>query len=208
MREITLVALLIGSVALGASAALAESPATPPSQEASAQTDSSNVPMTTEQAREKLTDLLFSDTIDRIDFQATTFEEGTALVTTSADTIIEMGLPLLGTTDAVVARGVEVIRALDSAKSRGMYMTFGSDKQTIFVRNQAEARRFGEVVGTAMSIIYEQFGSGISYQEKAGSLFHKVRVDPEDSASMLDECLQTVEFVKKLPFEERAKYFR
>jgi len=208
MREITLVALLIGFVAVGAPSVLAETQTAVPAKEASADTKAPNDSMTTEQARETLTDLLFSDSIDRIDFQATTYEEGSALVTTSADKIIEMGMPLLGNTNDVVDRGLEVIRALDSATARGMYMTFGKDKQTIFVRNQTDARMLGKVVGTAMTIIYEQFGPGISYQDKAGKLFHKVRVDPEDSTSLLGLCLETVEFVQRLPASERAKYFR
>jgi hypothetical protein len=208
MREITLVALLIGLVVVGASAAVAETQTPSPAEEPSTNADAPKEPMTTEQARETLTDLLFSDSIERIDFQATTYEEGTALVTTSADKIIEMGLPLFGNNDDVVARGLEVIRALDSETARGMYMTFGKDKQTIFVRSQSDARMLGEVVGTAMTIIYKQFGAGISYQDKASKLFHKVRTDPEDSASILDLCLETVEFVQGLPSKERADYFR
>jgi hypothetical protein len=124
------------------------------------------------------------------------------------DKIIEMGLPLLGNTNDVVARGLEVIRALDSETARGMYMTFGKDKQTIFVRDQTDARILGVVVGTAMTIIYEQFGPGISYQDKASKLFHKVRYDPDDASPILQLCLETVEFVQKLPSKERAGYFR
>jgi len=206
MREITLVALLIGFIAVGTSAA--ETQMAVPAKETSADTETPKDPMSNEQAREALTDLLFSDSIDRIDFQATTYEEGTALVTTSVDKIIEMGLPLFGNTDVVVARGLEVIRALDAETARGMYMTFGKEKQTIFVRSQTDARMLGEVVGTAMTIIYEQFGPGISFQDKAGKLFHKVRYDSQESSPVLDLCLETVEFVQGLPSKERAKYFR
>jgi hypothetical protein len=208
MREITLVALLIGSVAFGASAALADTPATISAEEASAEAEAPKDPMTQDQARETLTDVLFSDSVERIDFQATTYEEGTALVATSTDRIMELGLPLLGDTNDVVNRGVEIIRGLNSATARGMYMTFGKNKQTVFVRDQREARQFGELVGATMAVIYEQYGPGISYQDKAGKLFHHVRVDPEDSASILDLCLETVEFVQGLPSRERAKYFR
>ena len=208
MREITLVALLIGFVVVGASAAVAEAQTPSPAEEPATNAEAPKESMTSEQARETLTDLLFSDSIERIDFQATTYEEGTALVTTSADKIIEMGLPLLGNMDDVVGRGLEVIRALDSETARGMYMTFGKDKQSIFVRDQAQAKMLGKVVGTAMTIIYEQYGPGISYQDKASKLFHKVRVDPEDTATILDLCLEQVEFVQGLPSSERVKYFR
>ena len=208
MREITLVALLIGFVAVGTSSVLAEAQTATPAKEASADTESPKDSMTSEQAREVLTDLLFSDSIERIDFQATTYEEGTALVNTSADKIIEMGLPLLGNMNDVVGRGQEVIRALDSETARGMYMTFGKDKQSIFVHNQTDAQMLGEVVGTAMAIIYEQFGPGISFQDKASKLFHKVRYDSQESSPILDLCLETVEFVQGLPSSERAKYFR
>lgn len=208
MREITLVALLIGFFAIGASSVPAETQSAAPAKEASVDSEAPKDSMTTEQARETLTDLLFSDSIDRIDFQATTFEEGVELVTTSADKIIEMGLPLFGNNHDVVARGLEVIRALDSETARGMYMTFGKEKQTIFVRSQTDARMLGEVVGTAMTIIYEQFGPGISFQDKASKLFHKVRYDSQESSPVLDLCLETVEFVQGLPSKERAKYFR
>jgi hypothetical protein len=208
MREISLVALLIGLVAFGSSAALAEPQTAIPAEEASVEIEVPKDSMTQEQARETFTDVLFSDSIERIDFQATTYEEGTAFVATVTDKIIEMGLPLLGNTNDVVNRGVEIIRALNSETARGMYMTFGKDKQTVFVRNQGEALLFGKLVGTTMSVIYEQYGGGISYQDKAANLFHKVRADPEDSTSMLGLCLETVESVERMPSNERAKFFR
>jgi hypothetical protein len=89
-----------------------------------------------------------------------------------------------------------------------MYMTFGKDKQTVFVRSQGDAILFGKLVGTTMSVIYEQYGPGISYQDKAAKLFHKVRTDAEDPTPMLDLCLETVESVERMPSKERAKYFR
>jgi hypothetical protein len=208
MRGITSVALLTGLVLLGASAAVAEVQTAAPVEETPANIEPANDRMTSEQARETLTDLLFSDTVDRIDIQATTYEEGTAYVTATADKIIEIGLPIFGDAQDVANRGVEVIRALNSSTARGLYATFGKDKQMIFVRDERQARTLGELVGTAMSIIYDEYGPGISYQAKAGNLFNKVRVDPEDSASMLDLYLETVEFVEGLPPKERAKYFR
>lgn len=208
MREITLVALLIGSVVLGAPVAQAETQQATPAETASVETEAPKDSMTQEQARETLTDVLFSDSIDRIDFQATTYEEGTELVATVTDKVVEMGLPLLGNTNDVVDRSVEIIRALNSETARGMYMTFGKDKQTVFVRNQREARQFGELVGATMSVIYEQYGPGISYQDKAAKLFHTVRFDPEDSSTMLDLCLETVEGVARMPSNQRAKFFR
>jgi hypothetical protein len=208
MREITSVALLIGLVVFGASATVAGTQTAVPAEETSTNTEAPNDRMTNEKARETLTDMLFSDSVDRIDFQATTYEEGTALVTASADKIIEIGLPVFGDANDVANRGVEVIRALNSNTARGLYSTFGKDKQMIFIRDQNQARMLGKLVGTTMSIIHEQYGPGISYQDKADKLFHKVRVDPEESASMVEIYLETIEFVENLSSKERAKYFR
>jgi hypothetical protein len=208
MRATTSVALSILLLTLGVPVVAGQSPSAVRAVGTSVADPSSKEGMTAEQARERLTDLLFSDTIDRIDFQATTFEEGTALVDASIDMIMEMGLPLLGDTRDVVNRGAEIIRALNSSKAQGLYMTFDSDKQAIYVRDPNEARMLGDLVGTTMSILHEEFGSGISYQEKAKSLFNKVRVDTEDTATMLQLHMETIDHVKGLSSKERMPYFR
>lgn len=209
MRELFSIALLTGLLICGAADARAGDQATAPaaegSREAVAPADAASV----ETARERLADLLFSDSINRIDFQATTFEAGKSLINSSADTILEMGVPILGDADDTASRGREVITALNSSHAKGMYSTFGPDKQTIFVRDQRQARMFGEIVGKTIAIIFDQVGSGtISYQEKAGKLFKRVRVDPDEEMPMLDLYLDTLDFVEKLPSGERLKYFR
>ena len=98
---------------------------------------------------------------------------------------------------------------MNASHAKGMYSTFGKDKQTIFVRDDRQARMFGQIVGKTVSIIYDQAGAkGISYQEKASKMFSKVRVDPDEEMPMLDLYLDTVLFVEKLSFTERQKYFR
>jgi hypothetical protein len=197
MREIVSIALVVGLVFCVPFEAAAEglAPTADPNPD--------------QQARTRLSDLLFSDVIDRIDFQATTFEEGKALIDAAANTILEMGVPILGDATDTASRGGEIITALNSSHAKGMYSTFGKDKQTIFVRDDRQARMLGEVVGKAMAIIYKQYGSGgISYQNKAEKLFKHVRVDPDEDMPMLNLYLDTVEFVEKLPSGERQKYFR
>jgi hypothetical protein len=194
MRELVYVALLVGLMITGT---------------ASAATDAgvSGDPTSTQRARERLTDLLFSDDIDRIDFQATTYEEGEALIATTVEMIFDIAMPVLGDADVVANKAAEVIQALNASKAKGMYTTFQRDKQSLPVRNDPDARELGKIVGTTISIIHGHYGSAkISYGDKAANLFKKVRIDPEDAISLLERYAETVQFVAELPPPEQAKH--
>jgi len=207
MREAAHVALWVALMVAGtAQAATGADPAATP-EDSTTNAATATDPTFGEPPRERLTDLLFSDDIDRIDFQATSFEAGTTMINATSDTILDIGLPILGDPGIVAARGVEVIEALDGSKIRGLYATLEKDKQTIFVRNATDAKALGEVVGTTISIIYSHYRSGqISYRDKAANLFGKVRMDPDDTLSMVERYLDTVQFVEKLSPGEQAKY--
>lgn len=160
-----------------------------------------------ESPRESLTDLLFSDDIDRIDFRATTYEQGMALVNATVDRILEMGSEILGNGQIVAAKAAEVVVALNASKAKGLYATFQKDKQTLVIRDRDDADALGEVVGISISIIHDQYGSAeVSYKEKSANLFRRVRVDTDDTIDLVHEYLETVEYVAGLSPDERAKY--
>jgi hypothetical protein len=157
--------------------------------------------------RERLTDLLFSDDIDRIDFQASTYAEGMGMVSTAVDRILEMGSETLGNEDLAADRGREVILALNDSKAKGLYATFQKDKQTLVINDRADANTLGKVVGTSITIIHDHYGAAeVSYKLKAANLFRRVRVDTDDTVSLVAKYLESVEFVAELPPNERAKY--
>jgi hypothetical protein len=207
MRETAHVALLIVLVLVGiapvATGADQDAPAKGATTDAGVPDDSGSW----KQARERLSDLLFSDAIERIDFQATTYEVGASLINTTADKILDIGVPILGDADAAADKGVEVIEALNASKARGLYATIQKEKQSLVIRNRGDAGTLGEVVGTTISIIRDHYGaSAVSYRDKAASLFRTVRVDPEETIPLLERYLETVQHVAGLSPNERAKY--
>jgi hypothetical protein len=205
MREIVSIALLIGLAVCGigiVDAANQEAvEADPGDPIASAD------PAAIDRMNAKLTDLLFSDQIDRIDFRATTFEEATVLVQTTTGRILDICVPLLGDAEMVAERSVEVIEALNTSAARGLALTFSNTKQDLIVESLTEADWLGEIVGETISIIHEYYGSGeISYRDKASNLFGRVRLNPEDSESLLLRHLETVQYVKSSSPSEQRKF--
>jgi len=160
-----------------------------------------------ESPRERLTDLLFSDGIDRIDFRAPTYEQGAGMIDTTVDRILEMGSEVLGDERIAAEKAAEVIVALNASEARGLYATFQKDKQSLVIRDRGGADTLGKVVGTSISIIHRHYGSAeISYREKSANLFRRVRVDTDNTVDLVQEYLETVEFVAELSADERAKY--
>jgi hypothetical protein len=207
MRETLYVALVVGLMVAATAHAATGSDRVAPGEHATTHADVSGDPTSTKQARERLTDVLTSNDIDRIDFQATTYEEGIALINTTIEEILDIGVPVLGDAKVVADKAVEVVLALNASKMRGTYATFQEDKQTLFVRSQADASGLGEIVGTSISIIHGHFGSTeLSYKNRAANLFRRVQIEPEDTRTLLETYLETVEFVAQLPSHERAKY--
>lgn len=205
MREAVQVALLV-AVMLAGTAAIGADPEAAP-EDATASAKPAIDPTLAEPPRERLTDLLFSDDIDRIDFQATTYDVGTGMIETTVDRILGMGSEVLGDEHLAAEKGAEVIVALNASKARGLYATFQNDKQALVIRNQGDADTLGKVVGTSISIIHRHYGSAeISYREKSANLFRRVRVDTDDTVNLVQKYLETVEFVAGLSANERAKY--
>jgi hypothetical protein len=197
MRKVAFTVLLVCLTATGVLPSGTDADTTPGTDAA----------VTVEKARERLTDLLFSDEIDRIDFQATTYEEGVALVHTAVDRILDRGIAALGDASIAADKATEVIEALNGSKTKGMYMTFQKEKQALKVRNRAEAARLGDIVGETISIIYAEYRSpAISSGDKAANIYKRVRIDPEDAISLMERYEETVEFVANLSPAERAKY--
>ena len=107
MREAAHVALWVALMlaATPQTATGAEPEAT--SEEATQGADLANDPRLGDPPRERLTDLLFSDDIDRIDFQATTYEEGTGMIETTVADEHEVRLVVRGEPYAE-SRGTEI----------------------------------------------------------------------------------------------------
>ena len=209
MRETPQVALMIAMVLVITPQVVigAEPEAPAPEKETTADVAVPADPTFGGPPRERLTDLLFSDDIDRIDFQATTYSEGMGMVNTTIDRILEMGAETFGDEEIAADRAREVILALDDSKVKGLYATFQKDKQALVINDRADANTLGKVVGTSISIIHGHYGAAeVSYKLKAANLFRRVRIDTEDTVNLVDKYLETVEFVAKLSPSERAKY--
>jgi hypothetical protein len=207
MREVACIALLAALMVAGPATAQTGADDTPPAEDPPARVEVPDDSASRERATEKLSDLLFSEKIDRIDYQATTYEEGIAMIETTISDILDRGIPILGSPDTVAARGVEIIEALNASEARGLYATFQKDKQTLFVRNRADARAVGEIVGTTMSIIHDHYGTEeMSYRLNADNLLRRVRRDEQESTTLLELYRDHVRYVARLPREQQSKY--
>jgi hypothetical protein len=207
MCQFACIALLAVLVTFGPAAAQTDTEQAAPGKETPADPVAPDDPAARDEAKTRLTDLLFSDRIDRIDFQATTFKEGTAMIETSADGILDEAIPLLGNAGDAADRAAEVIEALNANRARGLYATFQKDKQTLFVRNRADARVLAEIVGTAIEIIFSHYRTTkFSYREKAENLFDKARRNEQDSTTLLEMYRDTVRYVSSLPMSEQSRY--
>lgn len=205
MREIVSIALLIGLAVFGAGITQAASQES--AEASSGDPVASADPSAIDQMNAKLTDLLFSDQIDRIDFRATTFDDATVLVQTATGKILDICMPLFGDANVVADKGAAVIEALNVSAARGLTLSFSKEKQDLVVESLDQANWLGEIVGSTVSIIYDNYGpDGISYQDKAANLFNKVRLNPEDSETLLLRHLQTVRFVQQSSTAEQRKY--
>jgi hypothetical protein len=207
MREFACIALLAGFVISGPAIAQTGTGETTPAEDPPADAGVPDDPASRDEAKKRLTDLLFSDRIERIDFQATTYEEGTAMINLTADEILDAGIPLFGNAARVADRATEIIEALNSSHAKGLYATFQENKQTLFVRSRADARYLAEIVGTTMSIIFTHYRTTQHpYREKAGNLFGRTRRDEQDSTTLLELYRDTVRHVASLPLSQQAKY--
>jgi len=207
MRQFVFIALLAGLMLAGPAVAQTGTDEAAPDKDPAAD---AGVPESSEsrgEAKKRLSDLLFSDRVDRIDFQATTYEEGAAMINLTADEILDVGIPLFGNAADVADRATEIIEALNASNAKGLYATFQKDKQTLLVRGRADARSLGEIVGTTMTIIFTHYRTTkFSYQEKAGNLFAKTRRDEQDSTTLLELYRDTVRYVTTLPLSEQSRY--
>jgi hypothetical protein len=159
------------------------------------------------QARETLSDMLASELIDRIDFEAETYEQGMAHIHATVDRILELNLNDWQDTTVLVHRASQVIEAFNSHKQRGLMLTFGTDLKKIPVRTPAEAHQLGELVGTTVSLIREQFREkDVSYHDVATKLFRSVVLDAEEGP-FLEQYLDGIQRIADLPSEKRARYF-
>lgn len=158
-------------------------------------------------ARETLSDLLASEMINRIDFEAETYAQGMANIHATADRILEMTATEEGDIAELVHQISQVIEALNSHAPRGLVLTFGSDVKRLPVVTPAEARQLGELVGSTVSLIRNHFrGRIVSYHDAATKLFRSVVLDVGEGP-FLEQYLDGIQRVADLPPERRARFF-
>jgi hypothetical protein len=208
--RVALIASAIAAVtlsgALSTGGQLSEAPpAQPPETEESA-SGSRDAEIT--RARDTLADLLASEQIERIDFEAETYDQAMDHIHAAVDTILELNLADSRDIPVLVENASEVIGALNSHKPRGLMMTFGKDVDRLPVRSPGEARMLGELVGKTVLLIRERFGEqGVSYGDEATKLFRSAVLDVEEG-SFLVQYLEAIRHIADQPAGKRARYFR
>jgi hypothetical protein len=159
------------------------------------------------EARLTLVDLLASERIERIDFEAETYEEAMNLLHAAADAILLENLGDFQETRVLVDRASQVIEGFNVHKPRGMLLTFGKNPERVAVRDPREARILGEMLGRAVTLIREEYGvQGVSYRDKSIKLFRSVILNVEEG-SLLVQYADGIERIEDLPRTQRARYF-
>lgn len=214
MRRIILRAALIASsiaaaaLSGGLAAAGQSSEAPPAHQSAAEQSDSRSDDVEINRARETLATLLASDRIDRIDFEAETFDQAMDHIHATVDRILELNL--VGSQDitVLVDHASQVIEALDSHNPRGLTLTFGKNVKTIPIRNPGEARLLGELVASTVSLIRDHSGEkNVSYGDIATKLFRSVILDVEEGPFVV-QYLEGIQRIADQSSARRARYFQ
>jgi hypothetical protein len=160
------------------------------------------------QARIMLTDLFISERIDQIDFRAETYADGMAQVHAAVDRILEERPDEPQKVPIFADHARQIIEALNGSKRRGLAITYGKDVKMLIVLTPGDGRLLGEVVGTTLSIIREEFGeSDVSYFDPATKLFHSIVLDT-DEGPLLGQYVDGVRLVAELPPPRRTRYLR
>lgn len=160
----------------------------------------------TNEAREPLIDLLASESIERIDFMSTSFDGAVGNIELAVDTMLETTKDVSLLPEESVRALAEVIRALDGFKPRRDGYNF--DTLTLIVLDRGDAKQLGELIGMTTVMLLEDPASRAAVQVSAKTLFRGITLDSEEGISPLEQLLDHVKKVNKMPRSDRGKFFR
>jgi hypothetical protein len=192
----------IAALALCGGFATAQQPA-----EAPAEADSPARDAELERVREKLTDLLISEEIERIDYEAETYEQGMNHVGLTVQTILDQTVAGSRNIELLGQHAAQVIEALDSHKPVGLTTTFGKGVKRLPIVSRGDSRMLGELVGTTVNLIREQLGeTSVTYRQVAINLFRSVLLEVEGDPFLV-QYLEGIQRIAELPPSKRSRYF-
>lgn len=161
-----------------------------------------------EMAREKMVDLLVSEGIERIDYQAETYEDAMRLVNATIDAIFIPNISDYDNLMLLADHAGQIVQSFNETKPRGTALTFAPETHRIAIRNPTEARIMGEIIGNALSLINDQFDSPtLSYKDRSRGLFRSVVPDTEEGP-YLNQYLDGIAIIASLPRDERVRYLQ
>jgi hypothetical protein len=194
-----------------AAAALSASPAAAQTGQLSAAEPGAAAPREAQMAmaRERMVDLLVSERIDRIDYQAETYEDAMRLVNATIDAIF---IPNISDYDGDLMRladhAGQIVNSFNETKPRGTALTFAPETKRLAIRNPTEARLLGEIIGNTLSLINDQFDSEtLSYKDRSRGIFRSVVPDTEEGP-YLNQYVDGIAIIASLPRDKRARYFQ
>lgn len=159
-------------------------------------------------AREQLADLMASDQLDRVDFQAETFDQAMDLVYRAVDTVLERCRQDLRDPAETARVAGDVLEAFNGHTPRGLATTL-MDSKEFPITNLDDATVLGDLVGIATVLVREFVGPDASperLQQAATNLFTSVVIEPDGGISYLRQYLEHVQHVADLPLDERARF--
>ena len=158
-------------------------------------------------ARDQLVDLLASESIERIDFRAPTYDEALGLIETVAGDVLQRTRGTFPTP----AQAVECIRTVavtfDDHTPRGLSTTF-FDQLSFPVSDQASAQELAEVLGDATVIVAQYAGPDAAADRvatAADNLFQTPILDPTEG-QYLRQYREELGRILALPRADRLRF--
>ncbi|MCG6963600.1 MAG: hypothetical protein LJE95_10075 [Acidobacteria bacterium] len=162
-------------------------------------------------AREQIVDLLASESVEKIEFVAVTYDEAMNLINTATDSYLEGAIKPLGGVEPAREYGVEVLRGLEDHKVR-FKNEDGIDlvgKRVLSIKTADEARQLGEVVERVAEIVHEATpGHGISIRRAAEKVFETLLPSAGTSQSLVTQYAVRLRTMTSSDREQLIEYLR
>ena len=156
--------------------------------------------------RDVLVDQLSSDQIERLDFVATTFDGAITRVERVADQIMQGGTEILESPEETAEVCSRIIEAVDRFRPRTEGYVFG--ELTLIILDDQDADNLAELVVTTAEIIAADPTARNTVVPSTERLMRGVVLDIEAGIPPLEQLLDHVKHVSKLPIKQQEAYLR
>lgn len=162
-------------------------------------------------AREQIVDLLASESVEKIEFVAVTYDEAMKLIYAAADSYLEGAIKPLDGVEPAREYGVEVLRGLEDHKVRYKNED-GIDlvgKRVLSIKTADEAGQLGELVRRVAEIVHEATpGRGVSIRRAAEKVFETLLPSAGTGQSLVTQYVVRLRTMTSSDREQLIEYLR